>query len=58
MHQTYSSSVSPFQAKTGTPVAAMLIHAVRNVVENEQLRKLRRSGMILSGKDILKTGVG
>ena len=23
MHQVYSSSVSPFHAKTGTPVAAM-----------------------------------
>src|ERR1700730_3435232 len=28
MHQVYSSSVSPFHAKTGTPVAAMLSDGV------------------------------
>lgn len=40
MHQTYSSSVSPFQAKTGTPVAAMAAAAwswVEKMLHDDQV---------------------
>jgi hypothetical protein len=55
MHQVYSSSVSPFQAKTGTPVAAMLHKIQDQVFEIHQaLRNPRSSSMILGRENILE----
>ena len=53
MHQLNSSSVSPFQAKTETPVAAILDSPVitKDGVSTEL--NLRRSSVILGGKNVL-----
>lgn len=54
MHQRYSSSVSPFHANTGTPVAAIL-HT--GTLEQDDPQKIdyysRGGGVILGGEDVL-----
>lgn len=57
MHHKYSSSVSPFQAKTGTPVAAMLENRERPSGVTEKTQSIRGGSMILSGEDVLKQRV-
>jgi len=46
MHQIYSSSVSPFQAKTGTPTAAMAAAAeswVEKMLQEDQVTSAPRA---------------
>jgi hypothetical protein len=56
IHHVYSSSVSPFQAKTGTPVAAMLYDLRDYYKASDHMRKLnsRRSSVVLGGEDVLQ----
>ena len=57
MHQSYSSSVSPFQAKTGTPVAAIAAaeHAVERALERKAAEADGAAVKVLYGnKDQLK----
>lgn len=56
MHQEYSSSVSPFQAKTGTPVWAILDKKPYEFFEIHQAlqKSLRSCSMILGRENILE----
>lgn len=58
MHHRYSSSVSPFQAKTGTPVAAILFLGIKQNVNSGMDDYVRGCRMVLSGKNVLNKDEG
>lgn len=58
IHHRYSSSVSPFQAKTGTPVAAILFLDIEWDVNSGIVDYVRSCRMVLSGKNVLNKSEG
>jgi len=53
MHHEYSSSVSPFHAKTGTPVAAILFQINEDETTLLRIIYIRGSCMVLSRENVL-----